>query len=89
MFDLTLYLDQHCYHQLDCGGSGDGERPIDVLADELLCEVARELSRRDWECAPVIELEQLKKENKILNDYGIESYSSGIYQTIVDVRGGE
>jgi hypothetical protein len=70
VFDLILYLGQHSYHQLDCGGGGDGERPSDGLADELLCEVARELRKCDGEWAPVMELERLKKENKMLNDYG-------------------
>ena len=45
---MDLYLGQHSYGQLDCDGSGNGDRPSDWAADEL-CEIARYLRKlNEW-----------------------------------------
>ena len=75
-FDLVMTLGEYSYGELDCGGSGYGERPSDIEVDDLLVDLATERKQIDpsWNFAHI--LETLRERAKDLSDFGIEDFCS-------------
>ncbi|KAL8641178.1 MAG: hypothetical protein Q9226_008666 [Calogaya cf. arnoldii] len=73
-FDLAMRLGSYSYGGLEDGGCGNGSRPSDPILDKLLSELA--LQRREveptWNYAKA--LESLRKQNKKLEEYGIDGF---------------
>jgi hypothetical protein len=75
-FDLVLYLGTKSQGELvdGCCGCGNGDRPSDEPADELLCLLAKRMKANVEGWNPVKELERLRQQSKSLEEYGIDTY---------------
>lgn len=73
--ELLLDLGGHSYGELDTPhGCCFGDRPSDVPADHLLCQLAKEKHDKDPEWDYSSMLDDLKAARKNLKDYGIDTY---------------
>ncbi|KAK4892226.1 hypothetical protein LTR27_009235 [Elasticomyces elasticus] len=73
--DLIMELGTESIGDLDIkGGSGYGERPSDIQADDLFCYLARKKRRQDpsWNFYPI--LHDFVDSNKCFAGYGIDTY---------------
>jgi hypothetical protein len=62
--ELTIFLGQHSYGDMEYLGYGEGDRPSDPLADNLLVDILRRMKTKDVNFRPVEEFDVLRRDNK-------------------------